>query len=190
MDSALGVLVHQMLGYNVRVLTPEEAIEKEPVINPNILGALYSEYDGHINPFLLVNAYIQAAKRYGAEVNTYTKVEDFITKGNMIKEVVTNKGNIESDLVICASGIYSRTIGEKLKIDIPIHPERGFCLVSEKMPKILNTTVCGARQTVSGNIVFGFIQDPVDSIDRHMYIRGLQWAAKMVLRDLPGWRII
>jgi len=181
------VETHKKLGHELKILSSKEAIDMEPVIDKNILGAIYCKEDGHINPFLLVNAYIQAAKKLGAEVNTYTKVESFIVQGNNIKEIVTNKGNIKPGLVICAAGIYSKEIGEMLDINIPIHPERGYCLVSEKLPKILNTTICGARQTDSGNIIFGFIQDEVDSIDRRMYLKGMEWAANDILNLLPGF---
>lgn len=177
----------QKIGIDVRVLSRDEVLEKEPVINPRILGALYSEFDGHINPFLLVNAYVQAAKRFGAEINTFTSAEDFVIENNAIKEIVTNKGKIKPNLVICAAGIYSKEIGRKVGVDIPVKPERGFCLVSERLPKALSTVIIGARQTVSGNIIFGFIQDPVEGIDRKMYIRGLNWAAQDIMRDFPGF---
>lgn len=180
------------LGYNARILTPEEVREMEPAIREDIVGANYVESDGHLNPFLLVNAYIQAAKKFGAEVNTYTKVEDFILEDNRITEIVTNKGNIKPGLVICAAGIYSRGLGKKLGLDAHVKPERGFTLVTEKLPHVLNHTVCGARQTVSGNIILGFIADKVDDdcLDRRMYIRGLNWAAKDALNDFPSFKDI
>lgn len=112
----------------------------------------------------------------------------FVMKDNHIEEIVTNKGTVKPGLVICAAGIYSRKIGEMVSMDAHVKPERGFCLVSEKMPKILNNVIVGARQTVSGNIIFGFIADkvPMDCVDRRMYIRGLQWAAKDAVRDFPA----
>lgn len=178
--------LEEKLGHEVKILTQDETIKMEPVINPNVLGAIYCEEDGNLNPFLLVNAYVQAAKRHGAEINTNTKVQDLIVKGNSIKEIVTNKGSIKPGLVICAAGMYSKELAKKIGVDIPIHPERGFCLVSERLPKMLNTTVCGARQTASGNIVFGFVKDTVDSIDRKMYSRGMQMAANDIMRDMPS----
>ena len=172
------------LGYNARILTPEETLEMEPSVRKDIVGANYVESDGHLNPFLLVNAYIQAAKKFGAEVNTYTKVEDFILEDNRIIEIVTNKGSIKPGLVVCAAGIYSRGLGQKLGLNAHVKPERGFTLVTEKLPHVLNHTVCGARQTVSGNIILGFIADKVDDdcLDRRMYIRGLNWAAKDAIK--------
>lgn len=112
----------------------------------------------------------------------------FVMKDNHIEEIVTNKGTVKPGLVICAAGIYSRKIGEMVGMDAHVKPERGFCLVSEKMPKILNNVIVGARQTVSGNIIFGFIADkvPMDCVDRRMYIRCLQWAAKDAVRDFPA----
>lgn len=177
-----------MLGYKARMLSPEEVKKEEPLFEDGVKGALLVETDGHINPFLLVNAYIQAAKKLGAEVNTFTEVEGFNMTGDHIDEVVTNKGNIKANLVICAAGIYSRKIGDMLGLDAHVFPERGFTLVSEKLPKVLNHVVLGARQTVAGNVVFGFVADKVDKdcLDRNMYIRGLNWAAKEACSSLPG----
>lgn len=179
---------NKKMGYDARMLTPEEVYAEEPSVRRDLLGGLLVASDGHLNPFLLINGYIQAAKKLGAEVNTYTKVEDFVMEGDTIADIVTDKGNIKPGLVICAAGIYSRKLAEKFGLDAHVYPERGFCLVSEKLPPILKHTICGARQTVSGNIVFGFNADKVDKdcIDRRMYIRGINWAAREAVRDFPA----
>lgn len=176
------------MGYRARLLSPQELAREEPAIRRDALGGLLVESDGHINPFLLIDGYVQAAKRLGAEVCTYTEVQDFVLEGNRIAKIITNRGSVEPELVICAAGIYSRAIGKMLGLEAHVYPERGFCLVSEKLPPVLNHTVCGARQTTSGNIVFGFIADKVDidCIDRRMYMRGLRWAANDAVRDFPA----
>lgn len=176
-----------MLGYKAKMLDPDELAKEEPLLGKDYIGGLLVETDGHINPFLLVNAYIQAAKRNGAEVYTFTEVKTFNMTGNHIDEVVTDDFIVEADLVVCAAGIYSRKIGEMLGLDAHVFPERGFTLVSEKMPPVLNHVLVGARQTVSGNVVFGFIADKVekDCLDRKMYVRGLNWAAEDACNLLP-----
>ncbi|MGI6484802.1 MAG: NAD(P)/FAD-dependent oxidoreductase [Tepidanaerobacteraceae bacterium] len=175
-------------GYDVTHLSPEETVKKEPIVNPQVLGSLYSKLDGQVNPFLLVNAFLKAAKRSGAEVYTFTEVKDFSVKGSVIKEVITNKGKIKPKIVVCAAGIYSKAIAKLLGIKVPIHPERGFFLVTERMPPVLNHVVTGARQDASGNILLGLIQDPTAEIDRKMYIYGMRLAAKDAFRDFPGIR--
>lgn len=180
------------LGYECKVLTPEELYKEEPLLAPGLKGGYIVKSDGHLNPFLLVNAYIQAAKKLGAEVNTFTKVEGFEMTGNHIDKVITNRGTIEANLVICAAGIYSRDIAKMLGIDAHVYPEKGHCLVSEKMPKILNHMVSGARQSKSGNIVFGFNQIPMEleSQDRRALIEGLNIAAFEAVRDFPALKNI
>lgn len=177
----------RMLGYRARMLDAKEIVEEEPFISKDLKGGLLVETDGHINPFLLVNAYIQAAKKNGVEVNTFTEVESFKVTGNHIDEIITNKGSITADLVVCAAGIYSRKIGAMLGLDAHVFPERGFTLVSEKLPPVMKHVVTGARQTVAGNVVFGFIADKVDKdcLDRRMYVRGLNWAAKDACELMP-----
>lgn len=50
-------------GYDVvRILAPEDAWEKEPAMRGNgMIAARYEPYSAHINPFLLVDSYIQTA---------------------------------------------------------------------------------------------------------------------------------
>lgn len=174
------------------ILSPQQTVNMEPVVNPNIVGAAYSPYCGHVNPFLLVNAYIQNAKRYGAEVNTFTKVEGFETEDNHVKAILTNRGKISGDIIVGACGIYTRELGRMLGFSTHLYAERAFCLVSERMPKVLNTTLLGARQTVSGNIVLGYVFDKVDADfqDRRMYQRGLNLVTADMVRDVPGLRDI
>ena len=65
------IQVAHSLGHpDVRIVSQKEVQEIEPILRHDILGAIVSPYEGHLNPFLLVNAYIQAAKRLGAE-NVY-----------------------------------------------------------------------------------------------------------------------
>jgi glycine/D-amino acid oxidase-like deaminating enzyme len=174
------------IGIAVRVLSPAEVHDLEPAITPHIMGALYGESDGHVNPFLLVNGYIEAAKRYGAEINTGTQVLGFEMDGSRIKSVITNRGTINAGLVICAAGIFSTSIADMAGVKAPIHPERGFCVVTEKMPRIITRILLGARQTVSGNLVFGFNKELVTGIDTRMTAAGLRLACSEALRDFPG----
>jgi glycine/D-amino acid oxidase-like deaminating enzyme len=65
-------------GYDIfRLMMPDEIKEKEPLANPKALAGIYSPYDGTLNPFLLVDAYAQAATRLGARIYRYTDVTDF-----------------------------------------------------------------------------------------------------------------
>ena len=176
------------MGYDARMLSREELHLIEPALSTELIGGCLVPTDGHVNPFLLVNAYIQAAKRLGAEICTRTKVTNFVLEGNCITKLITDRGEITPGLVICATGIYSRDIGAKLGLDAHVLPERGFCIVTEKLPPILHYVSTSARQTKSGNIVFGFVADNVDADfrDRSSRIHGIHRVVQDTVRDYPA----
>lgn len=179
----------KLVGHDVmRIVTPEEGYEIEPAMRGNgMVCACYEPYSAHINPFLLVNSFIQTARRLGAELNTFTEVTGFVTEGRRITAVETNRGTIECEHVICCAGLWSYEIGKMLGLDPHVHPNRGCCLVSEKMPPILRTYANSAHQATHGNIIFGLNNEdlPVDFRDTAMQPEGLEKAAAMAVRDFP-----
>ena len=101
-------------GYDVvRILAPEDAWEKEPAMRGNgMIAARYEPYSAHINPFLLVESYLQTAKRLGAEVCTFTKVLDLEISDRRITALMTDRGRVTAEHVICCAGLWSYEIGE------------------------------------------------------------------------------
>ena len=89
------------------------------------LGAIYSKYDGQVSPFCLVHAYVKAAAKNGVRIMRFTNVTGFHLKDNTIAEVLTDRGNFTADLIICAAGIYSRSLGKMLNINILFIPREG-----------------------------------------------------------------
>ena len=171
------------VGYDVvRILAPEEAWEKEPAMRGNgMIAARYEPYSAHINPFLLVDSYIQTAKRLGAEVCTFTKVlEDqlAVMDGTAATLCRDNKLPI----------LWSYEIGEKLGIPAPVRPNRGCCLVTEKLPPILHTFASSAHQTAHGNIIFGLNSEdlPAGTHDTTVPAEALQTAVRQALREFPA----
>lgn len=176
-------------GYDVvRILAPEEAWEKEPAMRGNgMIAARYEPYSAHINPFLLVDSYIQTAKRLGAEVCTFTKVLDLEISNRRITALMTDRGRVTAEHVICCAGLWSYEIGEKLGIPAPVRPNRGCCLVTEKLPPILHTFASSAHQTAHGNIIFGLNSEdlPAGTHDTTVPAEALQTAVRQALREFP-----
>lgn len=167
------------------MVSPEDALQIEPMLNPEITGAMYSRYDGQVNPFLLINAYVKNAVKMGVELRQFTKVTDFIREGRSILGVKTNNGDYYADLMICASGIQTLELGKQLDIPVFIHPERGCLLVSEKLPPTLRVLLNGATQWLSGNIIFGDTFEQTDSTDRTCQLSSIGAVARNAKRLLP-----
>ena len=128
-------------GLNITLLDHKETLEKEPELSQEIIGSSYSPLDAQVNPIYLTFAFAAAAKRFGAKIFTYTQVIDIKTKSNRVIAVCTKKGNISTNIVINACGIYAPEIGKMVHIDIPIQPRRGQILVTEVIPNLVNSSV-------------------------------------------------
>lgn len=56
-----------LAGVESHVVSPAEAKEIHPLMNvADLVGAIHTPSDGHIDPTALVTAYTTAAKQYGA----------------------------------------------------------------------------------------------------------------------------
>lgn len=121
-------------GISAEVVDPKQAIAMEPAINKDIIGAVKVP-DGAVDPFRLTTANVIDAKRHGADVMTYHKVEDLLcTAGRVhgVKVRDARKGelkDIEARLVINAGGIWGHEIAAKVGIKINMFPAKGALLI-------------------------------------------------------------
>ncbi len=115
-----------------RMLTRHEISDIAPHVNQNdLLGGTLCEEDGHANPFHVSEAYRRAAEKLGVKIYTYTEVWDIETDQGEVKSVVTNRGNIDTNKVVNATGDRAKDIGRMVGIELPITPERHEAMVSE-----------------------------------------------------------
>lgn len=175
---------YREIGIKVKVLSREEVLEKEPSINPNVVGATYSTIDGNVNPFRLIDMYMRAAKKNGVEYSTYNPVTD-IQKFNEKFVVVTDKETYISKKLILAGGTWSRELGKLLDITIPVNQLRGQILVSEPLQPFLNYTISGLRQANNGEVLIGYSMEQA-GFNRATTLDVIQETANMALHYVPS----
>ncbi|GAG35845.1 unnamed protein product, partial [marine sediment metagenome] len=156
------VKLQQSLGIDARKLTCDEAKEIVPYLNTkDIVSATFCATDGHLNPFLLTDAYYKAAKRLGVTFLKDTEVLDIIVNKGEVKTVITNEGTISANIVVNAAGGYSKIIGEMVGIDIPVVSENHEILVTEPVEKTQGPMVMSfskniyCQQTPHGSFLMG-----------------------------------
>ncbi|EOD01741.1 NAD(P)/FAD-dependent oxidoreductase [Caldisalinibacter kiritimatiensis] len=156
------VKLQRKLGIPVEYLTPKEAKKIVPHLNTKgVISATFCSKDGHLNPFLMTDAYAKAAKRLGVKIYTYTEVIGIKVKNNKIYGVKTNKGFISTRIVINAAGGYSKQIGKMVGIDLPVYSERHQILVTEPVKPIQGPMVISfslniyCQQTPHGSFIMG-----------------------------------
>ncbi|MEV3913717.1 NAD(P)/FAD-dependent oxidoreductase [Streptomyces canus] len=126
------VRLQNSLGVPSRMTDPAEARRLSPLITTDgLLAAAFSPEDGHCTPESVVYGYAADARRHGATILRHTQVTGIDLRGDDITGVVTSRGRIATDTVICAAGAWSRAVGAMVGVDLPVEPLRRQIAVTE-----------------------------------------------------------
>src|SRR5690606_37968185 len=67
----------------------------------------------------------------------------------------------EAAQIVIAAGLGSSDLGRMVGLDIPLRPQRGQILVTERVAPLLPLPASGIRQTAEGTIMIGLTQEEV-----------------------------
>lgn len=124
----------QKAGIDAERLTPEQALEMEPSVNPTLIGAVKVP-DGTIDPFRLTAANMLDAHEHGATMRTRCEVTGLIRKGDRVSGIVIyDKAHNQTEklyapVVVNAAGIWGQHIAEYADLKIRMFPAKGSLLI-------------------------------------------------------------
>ncbi len=81
----------------------------------------------------------KAAKKEGAQIFEKSPVDEILTKQGKIAGVKVNGQEIECEYIVLASGMWSRQIGEKAGVSIPLYPAEHFYIITEPIENLSKT---------------------------------------------------
>jgi len=145
------VAMQRSLGLKVDILKPDEINDVVSILDVKgmrAIGATFCQTDGHANPFKTTFAYANAARRYGAEINTYTNVVGLKTKNKEINAVLTDKGVIKTSIVVNAAGIDSKSIAKMVNLDLPLVPFRKEIMATERLKPLFEAMVISFKDGI------------------------------------------
>lgn len=130
--------VFQTMGIeDVRLATADEVREACPLFDTgDVLGALYAEREGYIDPSGVVHAYAKAAKMRGATVVEHNRVLELHPKADGSWTIVTEKGTITAEHVVNAGGLWAKQVGRMAGIELPLTPMEHHYFITESIPEI------------------------------------------------------
>ncbi|WP_424968482.1 GcvT family protein [Dinoroseobacter sp. S375] len=139
MDASHHIIsVAKGLGIEFDLLDPAEAVRRNPLINQDgLLGALWDDLDGDIDPAQLCQALARRARKAGAEITRNCPVTGLIQKPNHEWVVHTDRGNVEAEHVVIAAGYRANEVGEMLDITYPVISLEHMYFVTEDIPDLL-----------------------------------------------------
>ncbi len=118
----------KQMGFRVDVLPSEEVSQREPLLFPEVPGAVSIADEAQINPAKLMQAYAQAATKAGAVLRSQTAIVE-IQRSDAHRKVTgiyTEHGDLFSCThIILAAGAWSAQCGRWFNLSLPIYPVRG-----------------------------------------------------------------
>lgn len=125
------------LGLDLREMSLDEAAEVNPFFDKSkFVGAIYDPLDGHLDPYGVTHAYAKSAKKLGAAIHEKTKVEDTVPNGDGTWTIVTDQGNIHTQHVVNAGGLWAREVGRMAGLELPILAMEHHYLLTDELPGV------------------------------------------------------
>jgi dimethylglycine dehydrogenase len=129
--------LHQSLGIDARLVTPEEIIADCPIVDPiGLLGGLFDPYEGHLDPHGTTHAYAGAARKRGAHVVLRNRVLALTPLPDGGWRVDTECGSVTAEHVVNAAGLWARRVGRMAGIELPLTPMQHHYLITDDVPAL------------------------------------------------------
>ena len=180
------------IGLEAEIISAEEARRLMPAMTgENLYGAVHIPRDGHLDPHGATYAVANAARALGATIHTDVLVTGIeLSPTREVKKVITNKGEIKTEIVVNAAGIWAAQVAAMVGAYVPSTPidHQHVALkavpgheVPKDMPCFRDPDNLVYGRAESGGIVFGgYEPNPVAR-----WVDGVPWdhAAKALPAD-------
>jgi dimethylglycine dehydrogenase len=127
----------KLYGMNFHEVSRDEAERLHPLVNFDGIRCIMWEPDGgNVDPSGVTNAYAAGARQNGAEIMRFTPVTATTPQPDGTWIVETPKGNIHTEWVINAAGLWGREVAALAGIELPLQPTEHQYFVTETIPEI------------------------------------------------------
>lgn len=127
-------------GLDARIVTPEEAAQLVPLIDPKVIhGGYYIPSDGDANAVRAVAA-MAAACGDAAEFIGHTIVSEIEISGSRVRAVITDQGRIAAEHVLIATNIWAPVLGKQAGINIPLMAVEHQYVITDGLPELAGET--------------------------------------------------
>lgn len=112
------------IGMEVEIISAAEAVRIMPQLSKKELyGAIYLPRDGHLDPYTTTTSMARLVREMGATIYTNTRVTGFeLSPKGEVTKVLTDKGEIKTEIVVDAAGIWGPRVAAMAGLHIPTTP--------------------------------------------------------------------
>jgi glycine/D-amino acid oxidase-like deaminating enzyme len=140
------------------VLDHDETRRRLPDIGKDVVGALYSPLDGHVNSLKLFRALREAGARRGVDYRPNHPVDSVAHRDGDFR-ITGPWGEIAAGKIVLAAGLGNARLAPMVGLDAPVKPSKGQIIVTEKTAPFLHNPMVTVRQTDEGGVMIGDSQE-------------------------------
>ena len=127
----------KLYGMNFSEITRSEAEELHPLVNFDGIRSIMWEPDGgNVDPSGVTAAYAAGARQNGAEIYRFTPVTGTEVQPDGSWVVRTSKGDIKTQWVVNAAGLWGREVARLAGVELPLQPTEHQYFVTETIAQI------------------------------------------------------
>ncbi len=136
-------------GIESRVIDPDETARLWPLVDRDaIRGAYHVPTDGLAKAVRVSEAQARRATEGGARFLGGHTVTGIRTDDGRVRAVVTDRGEIEADIVVCAAGIWGPLIGAMVGMTVPLQPLAHQYTKTTQLPEMAPFAIPPDRENV------------------------------------------
>jgi D-amino-acid dehydrogenase len=116
------------VGVEARILDRNQIQELQPHLEFRARGGVHFPGDAHLVPSALTESLANRLEGEGIQVLHDCEVAGFDTSGNKIAHVKTNRGDLQADEFVLATGAWTPLLLRRLGVKIPLQAGKGYSI--------------------------------------------------------------
>ena len=164
--------MNKLMGINSKIISPPEIKQLAPTVDTSshpqypIQGALYHPPGAVLRHDAVIWGFATNVENFGIEIHPFTEAKSILTHNNSVTGVITNRGQIKTDIVVNATAGWASTIAKMVNLDLPIITHPLQACVTEPLKPLMHKIIVSANlhvyiyQTDRGEFVLGAEIDP------------------------------
>ncbi len=136
-----------------------------PPLGPEVVGGSYSPHDGHCNSLFLLRALHRAFTDLGGTYFADHRVTDITRLGDGAAVTAGNEV-FHAPRTVIAAGNACAWLAPLVGLDVPVKPEKGQIIVTERTRPLFRYPTHLIRQSGEGTLMFGDSHEDVGFDDR------------------------
>jgi len=118
----------------VQIISPKSALEKWPLLRvDDVLGAAWLPHDGKLIPKEVTLALARGARQRGVHIFENTRVTEVVHRTGRVLGVKAGNDGIRAEYVVLAGGMWTRELGLRCGVTIPLYPVEHHYAVTEPL---------------------------------------------------------